>query len=250
MYRNDRLDEIVNIIRDSHYISVHKLAALIHASEPTIRRDLSFLEQNGAIIRTRGGAMPMNNKGPLSFDLRQNMFSESDKKIASLAPALIDKQTVVFLDGCSISRHIPYYLEKNSDITVVTNSPDMSQQLVRMGIKTYCVGGLLNTFGNMVHGRFAEDFIRCFYFDVAFFGCSSLNSDGMLCGFTDYGVSLLKTLLPRTQKRVFLCSSNNIDTNAPLVICSLQDIDAVLCDVALPPALQSLVGKNRKVAGS
>ena len=245
MYRNDRLDEIVNIIRDSHYISVHKLAALIHASEPTIRRDLSFLEQNGAIIRTRGGAMPVNNKGYLSFSIRQSMFSESDKKIASLAPSLIDEQMVVFLDGCPISRQIPYYLEKHSNITIVTNSPDMSQQLTRMGIKTYCVGGMLNAYGNMIHGGFAEDFIRNFYFDVAFFGCSSLNSDGVLCGFTDYGVSLIKALLPRAKKRVFLCSSNIINTNAPLVICPLQEIDVVLCDTNLPAEFQRMIGKNR-----
>ena len=56
MYRNDRLDEIVNIIRDSHYISVHKLAALIHASEPTIRSKWKSLSASGIIrIQSKDG---------------------------------------------------------------------------------------------------------------------------------------------------------------------------------------------------
>ena len=121
----------------------------------------------------------------------------------------------------------------------------MAQQLTRMGIKTYHTGGLLNSYGNMTYGSIAEDSVRRFHFDVAFFDCSSLSDDGLFGGVKEYGVSLLRVVLEHSKVRVLACHPDIIGVLAPYVITSIRDIDAVICDTELPLPLQNMLGKNR-----
>ena len=57
MYNLERHEEILNILDKSKSISVAKLSQMLFVSAPTIRRDLTFLEQQGRVLRTHGGVI-------------------------------------------------------------------------------------------------------------------------------------------------------------------------------------------------
>ena len=46
MLKNQRLDEILGIIQQEHYITVSELSARLYASPATIRRDIALLEKS------------------------------------------------------------------------------------------------------------------------------------------------------------------------------------------------------------
>ena len=58
----DRQKEIVGILRETGHVSIHKLAQLVHVSEPTLRRDLVQMEKQGLVRRTYGGAVTVMRK--------------------------------------------------------------------------------------------------------------------------------------------------------------------------------------------
>ena len=57
MFTGERYNKILDIINEKESITVIKLAKMFKASEVTIRRDLTYLEKNGLLTRTHGGAI-------------------------------------------------------------------------------------------------------------------------------------------------------------------------------------------------
>ena len=69
MLKNERQREIMEILKNSGFATVDSLAASLYTSLPTIRRDLSILEEDGYVKRCHGGAMILdgNTNPPLYF---------------------------------------------------------------------------------------------------------------------------------------------------------------------------------------
>ena len=69
MIKNKRHEEILEILKNEGIISVRDIGERLFASQPTIRRDLAFLEKEGLIRRSHGGAIlagdPVNM--PISY---------------------------------------------------------------------------------------------------------------------------------------------------------------------------------------
>lgn len=54
MFNIERQREILNILEKYGSVSVNKLSNTLYVSPPTIRRDLTMLENQGKICRTHG----------------------------------------------------------------------------------------------------------------------------------------------------------------------------------------------------
>jgi DeoR/GlpR family transcriptional regulator of sugar metabolism len=57
MIREQRLNRILELIRQEKLVSIHELADRLDVSYMTISRDLEELEAEGSLRRIRGGAM-------------------------------------------------------------------------------------------------------------------------------------------------------------------------------------------------
>ena len=69
----------MRILDKSTSISVTKLAQLLYVSQPTVRRDLSILEELGKVQRTHGGVVlrkVSDAEIPLMFREDQNNLSK------------------------------------------------------------------------------------------------------------------------------------------------------------------------------
>ena len=55
MYRTERIDEILKILRKNSYVNVKYLCDEIGYSKATINRDLNYMENQKMIVRSYGG---------------------------------------------------------------------------------------------------------------------------------------------------------------------------------------------------
>ena len=241
----DRQQQIIKILEESGHVSIHRMAQLIHVSEPTLRRDLTHMEKQGIIRRTYGGAMLPAETQYAPISLRKNDNAAAKRKIAAEAAALVRKNAVIFIDCSSTVQNMINSFTENQEITVITNSITGCQQLMEKGISTYCVGGLVDSRDGAMRGKYAEDFIRSIQIDQAFFSCSAVSENGILGGHHEKAVSFLQTLLKQSAQRIFLCTHTKLGRTCMHTLCSLRDVDHVICDQPLPPALQEIVGLNR-----
>ena len=111
MYFRERHNKILDILEKRNSASVHYLAQALYVSEPTIRRDLAILQEQGKIRRTFGGAVlsDLINK-EVPFALREHENRRAKDEIARMAAKHIRDGQIIFLDASSTASYLTPYL--------------------------------------------------------------------------------------------------------------------------------------------
>lgn len=235
MFFNERQSAIIKILEKRHSATVHFLAKELYVSEPTIRRDLKTLEENGKIKRTFGGAVISDIiKGEVPLILREQTNASEKEEIAIQALKYIKDGQIIFLDASSTVAFLLDHLSAFNDLTVITNSPKASLKLAEMKIKCLCTGGILLENSIAYVGSFAENFIRKLNADILFFSCRGITEDGRLTDSSLEESELRKIMMQRAKKTVFLCSSEKIGKEYMYNLCHVSQIDVTVSTAKLP----------------
>ena len=233
MYNLERQEQIMQILEKSRSVSVTKLAKLLYVSQPTIRRDLSVLEEQGKVQRTHGGVVLRNVSDaeiPLMF--REDQNNASKKIIAEKASKLICDGNVIFLDASSTVSYLIPYLEKFNDIIVVTNSPKTSIKLGERNIKNYCTGGLLLMHSVAYVGSETEKFIANINADIFFFSSRGYMENGMITDSSEQEATVKKAMLKNADRSYYLCDSSKKNKKYAFNICAVKDIDGIIDEIS------------------
>ena len=229
MFTIERHEEIMNILERDKSISVNKLSKLLYVSAPTIRRDLSILEEQGKVLRTHGGVVlreAAEKEIPLMYREEQN--SRSKQVIAEKAASLISDGNVIFLDASSTVAHLVPHLKKFNDIIVVTNSPKTSLRLGEENIKNYCTGGLLLAHSIAYVGNEAEDFVSNINADIFFFSSRGYIDDGYITDSSVEEAAVKKAMMKHADRCYYLCDSSKKNKKYMYNICSVSDVDEII----------------------
>ena len=233
--KNERMENILDFIKQNKQVSVQKICKTFFYSEASVRRDLKALADMNLIVRTYGGAMLRqydNNIQP--FLIREQQAVPEKTSIAEKASYLIQDGDVVMLDQSTITHKIISFISRLKDITVFTNCLESVNQLSNMGIKTYCIGGLLDAPSKAFVGSYAQDFVSTVYADIMFFSAKGLSKDGRISDPYQENAALRKMMIKHSKKRVFLCQTSKIDSLYAFDICGLDEIDYICCE-STPP---------------
>ena len=88
MYQQERMDEIMKILKKNHYVTVDYLVKEIRYSPASIRRDLTLLEKQGLVVRSYGG-VTLGDANISPFRFRQHSMKLAKNAIAKKAAALV-----------------------------------------------------------------------------------------------------------------------------------------------------------------
>ena len=112
MFREERCEEILKILKENGFSTVKNLSDKLHYSPATIRRDLVYMKQKGMIEKSYGGATPSDTGkfNVLPYELRKHNFTEEKKHIAKIAADLIRDNQVIFIDGSTTAACMIEYL--------------------------------------------------------------------------------------------------------------------------------------------
>lgn len=224
--------KLLEYLQINQFASIEDLAHTLYVSPSTVRRKLTSLQDKGLIIRTHGGAKinDENNFSPsFTFRIHQNSFAK--KKMALSAIKLIKNGDMIFLDGSTSAFFIAEYLSEFKNIRVITNGIDTLSILAKHNITAYSTGGVVSEQNRSVLiGRYAEDTIKNFHADVAFFSTNCLTSDGEIYDCFEEENFLRRAMINNATKKVFLCDSTKFNKNPLFRLCNLKDIDYVITD--------------------
>lgn len=231
MYNLERQEEIVKILEKNRSMSVAKLSELLFVSPPTIRRDLSILENQGKVQRTHGGVV-LRKASDLEIPLifREDQNNSAKKSIAEKASQFISDGDVIFLDASSTVAYLIPYLERFNDIIVITNSPKTSMMLGEKKIKNYCTGGLLLMHSIAYVGSEAEKFISNINADVFFFSSRGYTENGTITDSSEREVATKKAMLKNSERSYYLCDSSKKGQKFAFNVCLTKDIDAIITE--------------------
>ncbi|WP_178892639.1 DeoR/GlpR family DNA-binding transcription regulator [Tetragenococcus halophilus] len=192
MLIQERRMEILNILNREGIVKTQDLMQRFAASESTIRRDLSEMEEAGQLMRIHGGAQQLDLYDlEQAFEIKRVENIENKQNIAKKAAELVHRNDIIFLDsGTTTAEMVPFLADKN--LFVITNSPEITVSLYKYNIRTVLLGGEVRHETNAIVDSVAYKQLSSYYFNRTFLGMNAVHPD---FGYTtpDPNEALIKT---------------------------------------------------------
>ena len=234
-----RQGKIVEIIRKKEQVTVEELAVKLNISRETIRRDLTSLANSGKIRKIHGGATLPQVFGEGSFQQRMSDNPEAKARIAAAASRLFSAGQTLFVDTGSTTLHFAEKLSEVSGLTIVTNSTEIAGTVSSSasGNRTFLLGGEFSPDNRQTVGTMVATQIRLFRAHHAVLTVGAL--DGRT-GMMDYNIEeaqIARAMIEQSESVTVLVDSSKFNEVASFEVCSLAQIDRLVCDVSPPDAL-------------
>ena len=208
MLTNERHDYILNLLEEKRTVKLQELVERTDASESTLRRDLTELENMGKLERVFGGAiLPSRNLQEPSIADKSTRNLLEKKSIAEFAATFVQEGDSVFLDaGTTTLQMVPFLKDRNP--VVVTNGLPMAEALNDHGITTYLTGGLLKPRTGAFVGSGTLMALATYHFDICFLG---VNGFHMEYGYTtpDPEEAAIKRMASSHAKTTFMLADHS-----------------------------------------
>lgn len=237
MFQQERMDEIMKILKKNHYVTVDYLVKEIRYSPASIRRDLTLLEKQGMVIRSYGG-VSLKDANVSPFRFRQHSMKIAKNAIAKKAADLVKPGDMVFLDGSTTTQYMGHFLTEKKDIKVVTCNMVLADFLSENGVETYCTGGKVVEYPGILGGALMLEAIEKFNADIAFFSTTAFDDEGRLLSISEAGASTHKVIRAHSEKLVYLCGSDKFSTKGSFVSMTLENVDYFVSDGELPNTIK------------
>lgn len=227
MIKNERQQEILDLLKDLGYVSVEDLAKKTYSSTPTIRRDLNYLQENGYLVRTHGGAtLPVSPSSFIPSDLRAKLNANAKKSLCKEAAKLIKEHSIIFINESSTVQHLIEYIKNYKDVTVITNSLTACAKLNHYNINFYCTGGHI-THSNCFTGTQAEQFIRRFNADLCFFSSHGITQNGIITANSEKEYLITAAMVEQARQVVYLCDESKVGILSNYNLTNINAIDKI-----------------------
>lgn len=235
MIKNERLDQILSILKDEKYSSADRLAKKLFVSTVTVRRDLKKLEQDGFVNICYGGvSLAQDTNRDVPLEIRENFNNTIKSQLAKEAAGLIANGSTVFLDASSTVSYILDYLRPEQNITVITNGMKVLSCAAAKHIKAYCVGGRLINNSMAFTGAVAVRNVADMHADYMFFSSQGLSTDGNITDYSEGETELRRAMMAHSSKKYFVCDNSKLGKVFLFKVCHTSELDGVICDCPLP----------------
>ena len=234
MFKNQRHEEILEILKRERFASVSDLSQRLFASQPTIRRDLTLLEKQGYLRRSHGGAIPADERNNIPVSFRSGAHTGQKIKICKVAATLIQDGSLIFTDASTTALHITSYTKSDSNVTVLTNGYLACKLFSDKGVRVFSTGGRLLSDSLAFVGESARKTVAQYNADIMFFSSSSLSEDGTISDYSEEETSLRLCMAKMAKTKVFLCDETKFQKTSAFNLFTLSDIDYVVTGAPLP----------------
>jgi DeoR/GlpR family transcriptional regulator of sugar metabolism len=231
----ERQQAILDLLGRNGSLRVALLAPEFGVTQETIRRDLEVLGEEGRLLRTHGGALPLaRDRNELPLNVRETRRLNQKRAIARHAARQVVEGDVLALDAsstvCELARVLP-----DIPLTVVTNSLAAAGVLHdRSRVRVIITGGLLDGPSFSLIGDAAIGTLDRFHFTKAFVSCQSIDLDRGLGVTADEQAGIKRRMIALAEHSVLLADSSKFGAKAVEYFAKLSDVDAIVTDPGIP----------------
>lgn len=249
MYGSERRRRITESLAAHGRVTVADLAADLDVSAETIRRDLSALEQDGALERTHGGAVPATPGGRVERTLATRRAENVDAKAAISRAALQLLPAAggtVLIDAGSTTAFLVDALAEgplaDCGLTLITNSVPLADALHRGGATSlHMLGGTARGLTGACVGAHTLRVLEAVRVDVVFLGTNGLHDERGLTTQDPEEAAVKSAMCRAARKVVLLADSSKFARDFLVTFAGLDRIDVLVTDVAPTGALGAAI---------
>jgi DeoR family transcriptional regulator, aga operon transcriptional repressor len=248
----ERRRRILELLKEQERVTVGKLVEEFGISAVTIRADLDALDQQGALVRSHGGAVkPLNPQRDYPLKVKETLHHAEKVRIAQAAARLIGSHQKIILDSGTTTVEIARQI-KNSRIkslTVITNALNIAMELANLAnVSLIMLGGMLRQMSYSLVGPHAEQILSDLNADHVFLGVDGLDPEIGL-STPDVLEAKLNAMMIRVSRQVtVVADSSKLGQRSLSVIARVDQIDRIITDAKAEPALlEALQARNVEV---
>lgn len=228
MLKDDRLNKIVNLVNFSNKeLSVGEICLEVGSSLATVRKNLTFLNNEGYLIRTHGGAKKID-KSFYNFDSASGI-DEKTKKISRKLSEIIKNNMAVVLDKGSYEFFHEDFFDNYDNISIICLSLDITMQLIKnYRCKIIFPGGKIQRDLLTASNYIAEKNLKRLYSDK-FILCNVAVSisKGITCSSFEEA-NIKKIAINNSKETILLTHSINLEEYLPVKIGPITLINRII----------------------
>jgi DeoR family transcriptional regulator, aga operon transcriptional repressor len=227
--RHARLLEVLRVRRAA---SIRDLVELLGGSASTIRRDLEYLAELGALTRTFGGAA-INASASTTFepdsDIAVHLERAEKELIGRYAAGLISaNESVIFDSSSTVLEAARAFVERGVAATAVTNDLGIARVLnTAPSLRLVVLGGTVRPRSGTLMGEPAERLLGDLHTDLALVGTHAITGDVLT--ETSIDLARVKRAMIHAARRTFvLADHTKFREPAFATICRTVDVTGIV----------------------
>ena len=235
MFALERQKIILQKLSDNGAVWVSRLAGELGVTEETIRRDLEKLEKQECLMRTHGGAVPVDATAyELSLEKRKRTNVDIKQKLAAVAAGHILPGDTIFLDASTTTFYMAKELKNIKNITIITNSVRIISELASVEhIKLIAIGGVVSQNQSFV-GALSEHNISSSYFaDKIFFSSKGVMEESGVLESNEQECGIKQCMLKNAKSAYYLCDKSKVDRVGFAKLAGFEEIDYFITDAEI-----------------
>ena len=236
----DRHNRIVEQVRGAGRVLVAELAERFDVTPETIRRDLTALDRCGALRKVHGGAIPAPALPETGVTQREQVNTFAKQSIARAALERLGPEpgTTVLVDAGTTTGALARLLPTDRELTIITNSVLTAASLAAVGhTRVRILGGQLRGLTQAAVGSETVEALSALRIDVALLGANGVSAAHGLSTPDPDEATVKRAMVRSARQVVALVDSTKIGQEHLVSFASLADVDLLVTDVELPPAL-------------
>jgi DeoR family transcriptional regulator, fructose operon transcriptional repressor len=227
----ERWERIIDLVHDHGRASVAEIARTLGISTPTVRRDLTRIQQRGLIRRTWGGAEPSPGSLPgITLAESRRVNPGEKERIGRAAARLVERGDCVMIDGGFTTYQLARQLAA-SEVTLVTNSLDVAQAVAgRRDLTLVMLGGKLLAASGTTVGPTTQKQLGELFADKAFLGANAFSPDGGLCADIELTAETKKAMIRNARETIVVADHSKLGKSALYRVAPAAAIAALVTD--------------------
>lgn len=233
MLASERRGLILSMLRDHGSVSVSDVRARCGVSAVTIRNDLAYLEDEGRLKRTHGGAVPASEYIVPVVSKRIHKNVRAKQAIAQAAAERVRDGEMILVGSGSTTLEFVKALTEKQNLTIVTNSCHIiefaEQHMPQVTIIS--TGGQLARTWRHYTGSFLAASLADVYVDQVFLGADGFEpSFGFLAEYEETARAKVEFMRHARSKIILMDATKVGASQLFLRFAKPHDVDCVIMD--------------------
>lgn len=222
-------------------VRVAELSERLGVSEVSIRRDIQYLEETGALRRVHGGATRIRDDNGANGELSASpdAYFEQKRRIGLAAAGMIKSDDCIILDSgttaLQVAVQLPENILRSSKFSVITASLHVINQLAtEKNLSLIALGGIFLPEYQVMVGPNTLDALRGLHADKMFLGTDGLTFSQGVTTSNVLEAEVDRAMVRAASQIIVVTDSSKIGGIGLANIMPLTEINTLITDDAAP----------------
>ncbi len=232
MLEYERRELIRRLLDLRSIVAIHDVVEATGASEATIRRDFTDMENEGLLKRIRGGVEQNRKRGSSvrpepPLDWRLSVNREKKRLIAKKACSFVEPRSTLLVDGGSTTFQMTEFLS-TMEVTVVTNSFAIAEHLVTYSrCRVIVPEGTVDPGSRLIIHNLNPDPFANFNASIAIMGIEGI-TDSILTNLDPLLIQMERSMIAHARELFILADETKFGKIGHLTLCPVERASRII----------------------